>query len=107
MCIRDRLNFSWWGGVGIAQFVAGRYLESVAWLRRSRLANPRFAATLRMLSAALALQGNDMEAHAVAAELLKLNPRFRVRRFVEWYPLQRKDDLARLEQGLLSAGLPL
>lgn len=103
----DQLNFSWWGGVGIAQFVAGRYLESVAWLRRSRLANPRFAATLRMLSAALALQGNDMEAHAVAAELLKLDPRFRVRRFVEWYPLQRKDDLARLEQGLLSAGLPL
>ena len=102
----DQLNFSWWGAAGIAQFVAGRYSESVAWLRRSRLANPRFAGTLRMLSAALALQGNGTEAHAVAAELLKLDPKFRVRRFIEWYPLQRRDDLARLEQGLLAAGLP-
>lgn len=102
----DQLNFSWWGAAGIAQLVAGRYSEAVAWLRRSRLANPRFAATLRMLSAALALQGDQAEARAVAAELLSIAPNFRVRRFIEWYPLQRRDDLVRLEQGLMAAGLP-
>src|SRR5262245_55116169 len=102
----DQLNFSWWGAAGIAELVAGRYSEAAAWLRRSRLANPRFAATLRMLAAALALQGNEVEAHSVAGELLKIAPKFRVGRFIEWYPLQRRDDLERLERGLLVAGLP-
>jgi adenylate cyclase len=102
----DRLNFSWWGGAGIAQFVAGRYSESEAWLRRSRLANPRFAATLRLLAATLALQDKDREARSVASELVALNPEFNVKRFIEWYPLQSTDSLARLEQGLLAAGLP-
>ena len=102
----DRLNFSWWGGAGIAQFVAGRYSEAAAWLRRSRLVNPRFAATLRMLAASLALQGKEAEARTIAAELLQLDPSFRVSRLIEWYPLQRADDLARFERGLLAAGLP-
>lgn len=103
----DRLNFSWWGGAGIAQFVAGRYTEAEAWLRRSRLANPRFVATLRMLAATLALQGKDEDARAVAAELLQLDPSFRVSRLIEWYPLQRREDLMRFERGLLAAGLPM
>ena len=102
----DRLNFSWWGGAGIAQFVAGRYAEAAAWLRQSRRANPSFASTLRMLAATLALQGNQVEAHAVAAELLRLNPGFTVQRFIEWYPLHGGDALVRLERGLLAAGLP-
>lgn len=102
----DRLNFSWWGGAGIAQFVAGRYSEAEAWLRRSRLSNPRFAATLRLLAAVLALQDKDIEARTVAAELIALHPSFSVKRFVEWYPLQDSESLSRLERGLLAAGLP-
>jgi len=102
----DRMNFSWWGGAGIAEFVAGRYSEASAWLRKSRRANPRFCATLRILAASLALSGDLDEAHEVASELLRVEPTFRVSSFVEWYPLQRPDDLKRLERGLLAAGLP-
>jgi adenylate cyclase len=102
----DPLNFYFWITSGIAEFVAGRYAEAIAWLRKSRRANPRFIACLRMLAASLALSGDDVEAQAVARDLLAIEPSFRVSTFISWYPLQRKDDLARLEAGLLAAGLP-
>jgi adenylate cyclase len=102
----DPLNFYFWITSGIAEFVAGRYAEAIAWLRKSRRANPRFIACLRMLAASLALLGDEVEAQAVARDLLAIEPPFRVSTFISWYPLQRKDDLARLEAGLLAAGLP-
>ena len=102
----DPLNFYFWITSGIAEFVAGRYAEAIAWLSKSRRANPRFIACLRMLAASLALSGDEVEAQAVARDLLAIEPSFRVSTFISWYPLQRKDDLARLEAGLLAAGLP-
>lgn len=102
----DRLNFSWWGGAGIAEFVAGRYGEAAAWLRKSRRANPRFLATLRMLAATLSFLDESDEARDMAAEVLEVDPTFRVSTFVGWYPFQRAGDLKRLEEGLLAAGLP-
>lgn len=102
----DRHNFFWWSGAGIAEFVAGRYTEAVAWLNKAQRANPRFVATLRMLAAAQALDGQQKAAERTAEQLLAIMPSFRVKKFVEVYPLERPDDLARLEQGLLMAGIP-
>jgi TolB-like protein/tetratricopeptide (TPR) repeat protein len=102
----DPQNFYFWIVAGIAAFVAGRYNEAISWLRKCRRANPRFIACLRMLAASLALSGNEVEAQAVAKELLALEPSFEVSKFISWYPLQRRDDLARLEAGLRAAGLP-
>ena len=102
----DPLNFYFWIVAGIAQFVAGRYGEAIAWLRKCKRANPRFIACLRMLAASLALSGDEVGARSVAQELLAVEPSFRVSKFVSWYPLQRADDLARLEAGLRAAGLP-
>src|SRR5262245_436298 len=102
----DPLNFFFWIVAGIAEFVAGRYAEAIAWLRKSRRANPRFIACLRMLAASLALCGDEKEARVIAQELLAIEPSFRISTFVSWYPLQRKDDLVRLETGLRAAGLP-
>jgi len=102
----DPLNFYFWITSGIAEFVAGRYAEAIAWLRKSRRANPRFIACLRMLAASLALSGDEADARVVARDLLAIEPSFRVSTFISWYPLQRKDDLKRLESGLLAAGLP-
>ena len=102
----DPLTFYYWITTGIAEFVAGRYDEATAWLRKCKRANPRFIAGLRMLAASLALSGNDADARAVGEELLTIEPSFRVSTFISWYPLQRAEDLARLEAGLRAAGLP-
>ena len=102
----DPLRFYFWIIAGIAEFVAGRYVESIAWLRKCKRANPRFIACLRMQAASLALSGRVADARAVARELLTIEPTFRVSTFISWYPLQRTDDLARLESGLRIAGLP-
>jgi TolB-like protein/Flp pilus assembly protein TadD len=102
----DPLNFYFWIVAGIAEFVATRYDEAIAWMRKSQRANPRFVACLRMLAASLALAGDETGARAVAEELLIVDPSFRVSTFVAWYPLQRDEDLKRLEAGLRLAGLP-
>lgn len=102
----DPLNFFFWIIAGISEFVAGRYQEAVAWLRKSHRANPRFIAGLRMLAASLVMSGDEAGAQAIAQELLALDPRFRVSAFVAWYPLQRTADLKRLAQALRAAGLP-
>jgi adenylate cyclase len=101
----DPLNFYFWIIAGIAEFVAGRYDEAVAWLRKSKRANPRFIACLRMLAASLAASGDVFGSHAIAQELLAIEPSFRVSVFISWYPL-RHDDLARLGAALRAAGLP-
>jgi adenylate cyclase len=102
----DPLNFYFWIVAGIAEFVAGRHNEAIVWLRKSRRANPRFIACLRMLAASLAISGDEAGAHAIAQELLAMDPSFRVSTFVSWYPLRRPDDLSRLAKALLAAGVP-
>jgi TolB-like protein/Tfp pilus assembly protein PilF len=102
----DPLNFYFWVIAGIAEFVAGRYDEAVIWLRKSKRANPRFSATLRMLASSLALLGDEAGAHSVAQELLAVDPSFRVSTFVSWYPLRREKDRDHLAAGLRAAGLP-
>ena len=63
----DPLNFYFWIVAGIAEFVAGRYAEAMAWLRKSKRANPRFIACLRMLAASLALAGDEADARVSRA----------------------------------------
>lgn len=101
----DLLNFLFWNGAGIAHFVAGRYEVSLEWLHRSRQANPRFVSTYRMMVGCLAMLRRIGEARTVARDLLVIDPGFRISKFAEWYPLL-PEDLARLVQGMKSAGLP-
>ncbi len=102
----DSLNFSWWCGAGMAEFVNENYAEAVRWLTKAYQANPRYAATLRMLAAALANDGKAGKAKSIANELLALDQDFSVERFVSWYPLARAKDKKALKSGLLRAGLP-
>ncbi len=102
----DPINFYYWIVAGIAEFVAGRYGECIAWTRKSHRANPRFIAALRTLAPALALSGDERGARETAKQLLVIEPHFRVGKFIDWYPLRRAEDLNKLAEGLRAAGLP-
>jgi adenylate cyclase len=102
----DTLNFTYWTGAGIAEFVSGNYGEAVSWLEKARHVNPRFIATLRILAASLAMNGQEDKARAVGTELLELDKNFSVDHFVSWYPFVRSEDKLALKSGLFIAGLP-
>lgn len=102
----DPLNFYFCIVAGIAEFVAGRYGEAISWTRKSSRANPRFRPALRMLAASLAMSGDEAGARIIARDLLAIEPSFRVGPFIDWYPLCRPEDLIRLKDGLMDAGLP-
>jgi TolB-like protein/class 3 adenylate cyclase/Tfp pilus assembly protein PilF len=102
----DPMNFFFFTVAGIAEFVAGRYDQALGWLRKAERLNARFVACHRTLTASLALSGDIDRARAAAANLLALEPRFRVSVFASWYPLRRPNDLERLATGLRLAGLP-
>jgi adenylate cyclase len=102
----DPMNFFFFTVAGIAEFVAGRYDQALGWLRKAERLNARFVACHRTLTASFALSGDVDRARVAAANLLALEPRFRVSVFASWYPLRRPDDLERLTTGLRLAGLP-
>ena len=102
----DTLNFTWWTGAGIAEFVSENYAESISWLEKARHVNPRFIATLRILAASLAMNGEEDKAREVGKELLSLDEKFSVDRFVSWYPFSHSEHKRALKSGLLIAGLP-
>ncbi len=101
----DPMNFFYYTVAGIAEFVAGRYDQSIGWLRKAHRLNPRFSACNRTLTVSLALSGDLEGARVAAASLLAVEPTFRVSQFIARYPLRRKDDLDRLATGLRLAGL--
>ena len=102
----DPMNFFFCTVAGLAEIISARYDQAVGWLRKSERLNPRFAAGLRTLVAALALSGDVDAARVAASNFLTVAPAFRVSRFTSWYPLRREDDLRRLTSGLRLAGLP-
>lgn len=102
----DPMNFFFFTVAGIAEFVAGRYDQALGWLRKAERLNARFVACHRTLTASLALSGDVDHARVAAANLLAMEPRFRVSVFASWYPLRRPDDIERLAAGLRLAGLP-
>jgi len=102
----DPLGYFYLFGAGMAEFLAGRYEEALPWLRKSLRVNSRFLACHRQLTTCLAQLGRLDEARAAAADLLALEPSFRVSTFASWYPLRPQENLERYLAGLRAAGLP-
>jgi TolB-like protein/DNA-binding winged helix-turn-helix (wHTH) protein/Tfp pilus assembly protein PilF len=101
----DPLRFAFFTTNGTACLVVGRYDEAAGWLGKARRLNPGYRAALRLQIAALALSGDREEALALAQELLRIEPSFRVSTFAAWYPLC-EPHLSRLAEGLREGGLP-
>jgi len=92
--------------MALATYAAGEYDEAVQWARRSAALNSRFTANLRFLSASLAASGKLDEAHEAAQTLLRINPKFTVRRFAEGHAFRHPEKRRLFGDHLVLAGLP-
>ncbi len=88
-----------------AHYVNGDYEQALAWARSSVRRNPAIRFATRTLIASLAALGKATEASAAAAQLLRLQPEFRLGSYAKRCPFQGSildNWIARLR----SAGLP-
>jgi len=89
--------------LGYALFGAGRYEEALRAFRR--VPRPRYNHYAYMAASA-AHAGLQEPAHALAAEVMKLNEAFSGKRFVEGLFYREEADNRHLAEGLQKAGLP-
>jgi Flp pilus assembly protein TadD len=90
---------------GLCQFLAGRYSESIAYVRRAVELRPDYFAALTALAAAAGLAGEDDTASHALAEAKRVQPSLSVDWIERCHPLVRPEDRARFIEGLRKAGL--
>jgi tetratricopeptide (TPR) repeat protein len=89
----------------LAHYIAGRYADAVRWARVSATQHHGLAANARVLAASLAVLGQLDEAYRAGAQVLMIDPTFRIGtwRARSLLPGDHRDDFA---QRLRLAGLP-
>jgi adenylate cyclase len=102
----DAHVFFSYGLVALASYAAGDYADAVLWGRRSMAHNPRFVGNMRFLAASLAASGQIEEAHQLARDLLRLNPKFSARHFAEGHAFKDPAKRRLFGEHLMQAGLP-
>ncbi len=99
--------FPWFETVyTIAHCISGDYARAAIVGRRVVAANPSFGNAYKHLLPALGHLGRRDEAARYVEKLLRIEPDFTVSRFVETYPLRRRDDRVRFAKGMQLAGVP-
>jgi tetratricopeptide (TPR) repeat protein len=90
---------------GFAYYTAGNYQAALAPLREASRRNPNFISPRLKLAAALARLGNVEEAKETVAEILGINPDYKVELEAD-RPFRDPADLEHFLEGLRLAGLP-
>jgi len=104
---QDQSRYLYLGRVAIAHYAGGNMPEAVRWARLFRDEHPGYTATLRYLIAALDHSSRLAEARAVARDLMRLEPEFRLATFTRRrQPFRQPETGAAYLEGLRAAGLP-
>ena len=104
---RDVEMVAWQAGIARAHFNAARYDEAVAWSDRAISNRSDSTNARRTKIAAHAQAGRMEEARRAMADLLTLDPRWRLARRRSFAgPWRRPDDFNRWVEGLRLAGIP-
>ena len=89
-----------------ASAAAGNYAQALQLAERSLRANRRHTSTLRVRTGALQLLGRHEEARASAADLMRAEPGFTIRRYLETHPAADFRIGRDWAQALEEAGVP-
>ena len=93
-------------GLGMANFTLERYGEAVRLLRECSSCLPNVQSPHVILAAAYGQSGQLEEARAEAAEVLRINPGFTIKRYKRLSVYKNPEDAAHRIDGLRKAGLP-
>ncbi len=103
---RDPYRMFWHGSISNAHFAAGRLEEALEWARKSVQAGPGWFGFYINVAFLSALLGHRDEAQTAAQEILRLVPRYSVKRMLKNPFFTRPTDIARMAEGLRKSGLP-
>ena len=92
--------------LGLFYWFTGRYEEALNESKKALHIDPDDITTFRNLAAIYATLGNEYEARAAAAEVLRLNPNFSVERHFKNMPWKDREGMERFMDALRKAGLP-
>ena len=93
-------------GLGVAYTRMERYEEAITVLKKVLHYRPDMLAAHVRIAACYAALGREEEAHAEAAEVLRLNPKFSVKKFAKGLAIRDKAVKERYIDALRKAGLP-
>ncbi len=93
-------------GLGTTYIRMERYEEAITVLKKALHYQPDFFAAHLTLAGCYAALGREEEAHAEAAEVLRLNPKFSVKKIAKSLPYRDKAVKERYIDALRKAGLP-
>ena len=83
----------------------GRYEEAIVQLKKCIEREPRDIMSYVVLTSAYSMTGRETEAHAAAAEVLKINPKFSLEQFAKIHPYKDPATKDRYIDSLRKAGL--
>jgi adenylate cyclase len=103
----DQFSFEAYLSLGTVRLRKQLYDDAAAFYAKAVQANPRFSSLYAAQTIALVLAGRIEEAKSLARRLLKLEPDFRIRPFMEFFvKFARPEIVDGLAEGLRKAGLP-
>jgi adenylate cyclase len=91
--------------LGVAYRMMGRHAEAIASLQRALIRNPDYLPAHANLLVAYSESGQEAEAQAEAAEILRISPQFSLEVWRQRLPFKDQAELERLLAGLCKAGL--
>jgi adenylate cyclase len=92
--------------LGNAYYQTGRYADALESLRAAARRLPTFRPTYVWLAAAAAQLGYVKEAQDAAAKVLRRDPAFTIRKWLEMHQFAKQADADRMAEGLRKALLP-
>lgn len=92
--------------MAFAHFIAGRDDEAMRWANMGLRVKPNWLPALRMLIASSALSGHVDEAKQALRSYFAIDPKVRIAKVCEYYPLRRDADRQRLIEAMRAAGMP-
>jgi adenylate cyclase len=90
-------------GLGISYAMTGQYEEAITWGKKAVRQRPNSFLAHIMLTEIFSFSGRDEEARAEAAEVLRINPKFSLKK---WEKSAASVDTKRFIDALRKAGLP-